>query len=102
MMSNIWILVTHRGREQACHALRSATAHVAEQFARQLGSMPDDGRNRSSTGNSCWLPNRAFRETCTMGILPLHCRARHGGRGQGLGGVDPHHTPKYLGDDMRL
>lgn len=90
---------------QARHALGSEQEpkeHVAEQFAKQLSSILDDGRNRRCYGKLVlvaeprFLGNlRAALSAPTAALVTLTVD-------KDLGGVDLHNMPKFLGDAIRL
>lgn len=92
-------------RGQSRHALaneQEPTAHVAEQFAKQLSSMLDDGRNRQRYEKLVLVAEPRFLGNLRAALSPPTAARVTAAVGKDLGGVEPHNVPKYLDDVIRL
>jgi len=92
-------------RGQARHALSSEqepTAHVAEQFAKQLSSMLDDGRNQHRYGKLVLVAEPRFLGNLRAALSPPTAALVTAAVDKDLGGVEAHNMPKHLGEVIRL
>lgn len=90
---------------QARHALSSeqeATAHVAEQFAKQLCTMLDDGRHQQRYGKLVLVAEPRFLGNLRAALSPPTAAMVTASVDKDLGGVDTHNMPKHLGEFIRL
>lgn len=90
---------------QGRHSLASEqepTAHVAEQFAKQLSSMLDDGRNHQRYGKLVLVAEPRFLGNLRAALSPPTAALVTAAVDKDLGGVEAHNMPKYLGEVIRL
>lgn len=90
---------------QGRHALgteQEPTAHVAEQFAKQLSSMLDDGRNRQRYRKLVLVAEPRFLGNLRAALSSPTAALVTAAVGKDLGGVEPHNMPKYLDQVIRL
>ncbi len=92
-------------RGQARHALSSEqepTAHVAEQFAKQLSSLLEEGRNQQRYGKLVLVAEPRFLGNLRAVLSPPTAALVSATVDKDLGGVEPHDMPKHLGNILRL
>jgi protein required for attachment to host cells len=90
---------------QGRHALSSEqepTAHVAEQFAKQLSSLLEEGRNRQRYGKLVLVAEPRFLGNLRAVLSPPTAALVSATVDKDLGGVEPHDMPKHLGNILRL
>lgn len=90
---------------QGRHALaneQEPTAHVAEQFARQLSSMLDDGRHQQRYEKLVLVAEPRFLGNLRAALSPPTAALVTAAVSKDLGGVESHNMPKYLGEVIRL
>ena len=92
-------------RGQARHAMSSElepTAHVAEQFARQLSSMLDDGRIQHRYGKLVLVAEPRFLGNLRAALSSPTAALVTAAVDKDLGNVDAHNMTKHLGEVIRL
>jgi protein required for attachment to host cells len=92
-------------RGQARHALsneQEPTAHVAEQFAKQLSTMLDDGRSHQRYARLVLVAEARFLGNLRAALSPPTAALVTATMDKDLGGVEQHNMPKHLGDIIRL
>lgn len=90
---------------QGRHALateQEPTAHVAEQFAKQLSSMLDDGRHQQRYEKLVLVAEPRFLGNLRAALSPPTAALVTAAVGKDLGGVESHNMSKYLGEVIRL
>jgi len=90
---------------QGRHALSSEqepTAHLAEQFAKQLSTMLDDGRNQQRYTRLVLVAEPRFLGNLRAALSSTTAALVTATVGKDLGGVEPHFLPKHLSDFVRL
>ncbi|HEU5337771.1 MAG TPA: host attachment protein [Sulfuricaulis sp.] len=92
-------------RGQGRHSLSSEqepTAHLAEQFAKQLSSLLEDGRNQQRYRKLVLVAEPRFLGNLRAVLSAPTAALVSGVVGKDLGGVNPHDMPKHLGNFLRL
>lgn len=92
-------------RGQGRHSLSSEqepTAHLAEQFAKQLSSLLEEGRNQQRYGKLVLVAEPRFLGNLRAVLSPPTAALVSAAVDKGLGGVEPHDMPKHLGNVLRL
>lgn len=87
------------------HALSSEqepTAHLAEQFAKQLSTMLDDGRNQQRYTKLVLVAEPRFLGNLRAALSATTAALITATIGKDLGGIEPHLLPKHLTDIVRL
>jgi protein required for attachment to host cells len=87
------------------HALSSEqepTAHLAEQFAKQLSTMLDDGRNQQRYTKLVLVAEPRFLGNLRAALSATTAALITATIGKDLGGIEPHLLSKHLTDIVRL
>lgn len=87
------------------HSLSSEqepTAHVTEQFAKQLSAMLDNGRNQQQYGKLVLVAEPRFLGSLRAALSIPTAALVTATVGKDLGGVELHNMPKHLTDTIRL
>ena len=92
-------------RGQSRHSLateQEPTAHVAEQFAKHLSSLLDDGRNQQRYAKLVLVAEPRFLGSLRAALSSPTAALVTATLGKDLGGIEPHHIPGHLADTVRL
>lgn len=92
-------------RGQGRHALskeQDPSAHVAEQFAKQLSAMLDDGRSRQRYTKLVLIAEPRFLGNLRAALSTSTAALVTATVGKDLGSVEPHNMPKHLDDIIRF
>ncbi len=92
-------------RGQGRHSLSSeqeATEHLAEQFAKHLGTLLDDGRHRQRYSKLVLVAEPRFLGSLRAALSSSTAALVTATLGKDLGGVEPHNMPRHLADTLRL
>ena len=92
-------------RGQSRHSLSSEqepTAHLAEQFAKHLSTLLDDGRNRQRYAKLVLVAEPRFLGSLRAALSSPTAALVTATLGKDLGGVEPHNMPRHLADTLRL
>lgn len=92
-------------RGQGRHSLSSEqepTAHLAEQFAKQLSSLLEEGRNQQRYKKLVLVAEPRFLGNLRAVLSAPTAALVSGAVDKDLGGVSPHDMPKHLGNLLRL
>ena len=87
------------------HSLSSEqepTAHVTEQFAKQLSTMLDNGRNQQRYGKLVLVAEPRFLGSLRAALSTPTAALVMATVGKDLGSVELHNMPKHLTDTIRL
>jgi len=87
------------------HSLSSEqepTAHVTEQFAKQLSTMLDDGRHQQLYGKLVLVAEPRFLGSLRAALSTPTAALVMATVGKDLGSVELHNMPKHLTDTIRL
>lgn len=87
------------------HSLSSEqepTAHVTEQFAKQLSTMLDNGRNQQRYGKLVLVAEPRFLGSLRAALSTPTAALVTATVGKDLGSVELHNMPKHLTDTIRL
>jgi protein required for attachment to host cells len=87
------------------HSLSSEqepTAHVTEQFAKQLSTMLDNGRHQQLYGKLVLVAEPRFLGSLRAALSTPTAALVTATVGKDLGGVGLHNMPKHLTDTIRL
>ena len=87
------------------HSLSSEqepTAHVTEQFAKQLSTMLDDGRHQQRYGKLVLVAEPRFLGSLRAALSTPTAALVMATVGKDLGSVELHNMPKHLTDTIRL
>jgi protein required for attachment to host cells len=90
---------------QARHALgteQEPTAHLAEQFAKQLGATLDDGRNHQRYTKLVLVAEPRFLGNLRAALSAPTAALVTASLGKDLGSVELHDLPKHLADTVWL
>jgi protein required for attachment to host cells len=90
---------------QGRHSLSSEqepTAHVTEQFAKQLSTMLDDGRHQQLYGKLVLVAEPRFLGNLRAALSTPTAALVTATVGKDLGSVELHNMPKHLTDTIRL
>ena len=90
---------------QGRHSLSSEqepTAHVTEQFAKQLSTMLDDGRHQQLYGKLVLVAEPRFLGNLRAALSTPTAALVTATVGKDLGGVELHNMPKHLTETIRL
>ena len=92
-------------RGQSRHSLSSEqepTAHVAEQFAKPLSTLLDDGRNQQRYSKLVLVAEPRFLGSLRAALSSPTAAMVTASLGKDLGGIEPHNIPGHLADTLRL
>ena len=78
------------------------TAHVTEQFAKQLSTMLDDGRHQQLYGKLVLVAEPRFLGNLRAALSTPTAALVMATVGKDLGNVELHNMPKHLTDTIRL
>jgi len=87
------------------HSLSSEqepTAHITEQFAKQLSTMLDDGRHQQLYGKLVLVAEPRFLGSLRAALSTPTAALVMATVGKDLGSVELHNMPKHLTDTIRL
>jgi len=90
---------------QGRHALgteQEPTEHVAEQFAKQLSALLDDGRSRQRYANLILVAEPRFLGNLRAALNAHTAALITATLGKDLGAVEPHNMPRHLDGIIRL
>lgn len=92
-------------RGQSRHSLSSEqepTAHVAEQFAKHLSTLLDDGRNQQRYAKLVLVAEPRFLGSLRAALSSPTAAMVSASLGKDLGGIEPHNIPGHLAGTLRL
>jgi protein required for attachment to host cells len=92
-------------RGQSRHSLgkeQDPASHVAEQFAKQLGTILDNGRSHHRYAKLVLVAEPRFLGNLRAALSHPTAALVKATVDKDLGGVDPHNIPKHLGDIIRF
>ena len=92
-------------RGQSRHSLskeQEPAAHVAEQFAKQLSAMLDDGRNQQRFAKLVLVAEPRFLGNLRAALSTPTAALVTATVDKDLGGVESHNMPRHLGEIIRL
>lgn len=92
-------------RGQSRHSLskeQDPTSHVAEQLAKQLSTILDDGRSHQRYAKLVLVAEPRFLGNLRAALSPPTAALVTATVDKDLGGMEPHNIPKHLGDIARL
>ncbi len=92
-------------RGQGRHSLSSeqeATEHLAEQFAKHLSALLDDGRHRQRYAKLVLVAEPRFLGSLRAALSSPTAALVTATLGKDLGGVEPHNMPRHLAETLRF